>query len=228
MQDNGAALVGWAVISITIIHAHKKAGHGATFLCLITKFHHKLAGILYVDDTDIKHLNMEAEESEEEAHAVLQNSVNSWSELLMATGGALKPEKCFYNLVSFVWDWHSKWTYSDNHMREELGITTPLPSGARAPINHLAVTEGKVTLGVKTAPVGDGKGPLTQMVEKSMVWANKAKNLGLRPHKIHDEVKFKFWPAVKYGLCANPAKYKDLVTTMHKPYYTICPLFGVL
>lgn len=46
MQGNGAAPAGWAVVSISIIHAHKKEGHGATFLCPITKFSHKVAGIL--------------------------------------------------------------------------------------------------------------------------------------------------------------------------------------
>jgi hypothetical protein len=46
MQGNVAAPAGWAVVSISIIHAHKKEGHGATFLCPITKFSHKIAGIL--------------------------------------------------------------------------------------------------------------------------------------------------------------------------------------
>ena len=58
MQGNGAAPAGWAVVSITIIQAHKAEGHGATFLCPVSKLNHKLAGILYVDDTDITHLNL--------------------------------------------------------------------------------------------------------------------------------------------------------------------------
>ena len=96
MQGNGAAPAGWAVVSITIIQAHKKEGHGATFLCPITQYRHDAAGILYVDDTDLIHLNLEEEESVEEAHEALQRSINSWSDLLIASGGALKPEKCFY------------------------------------------------------------------------------------------------------------------------------------
>jgi hypothetical protein len=36
-QGNGALLAGWAVISICIIGAHGKKGHGAKFICPITR-----------------------------------------------------------------------------------------------------------------------------------------------------------------------------------------------
>ena len=35
-QGNKAAPAGWAVISITILYAHKKKGHGAKFVCSIS------------------------------------------------------------------------------------------------------------------------------------------------------------------------------------------------
>jgi hypothetical protein len=75
MQDNGATPAGWAVVSISIIHTHKKEGHSATLLCPISKFSHKVAGILYVDDTDIIHLDLSREESLEDAHHALQASL---------------------------------------------------------------------------------------------------------------------------------------------------------
>eukprot|EP00956_Cyclotella_meneghiniana_P037467 scaffold139228_cov59-Cyclotella_meneghiniana.AAC.8 len=36
-QGNGAAPAGWAAISVTIVNAHKKRGHSAVFMCLITR-----------------------------------------------------------------------------------------------------------------------------------------------------------------------------------------------
>ena len=72
LQGNGVAPAGWAVVSISIIHAHKKEGHGATFLTPVTQLKHKVAGILYVDDTDIIHLNLDKEETIHEAHTALQ------------------------------------------------------------------------------------------------------------------------------------------------------------
>jgi hypothetical protein len=38
----------------------------------------------------------------------------------------------------------------------------------------------------------------------------------------------KFWPKVKYGLCANNSPYDTLVRAMDKPYYILCPLGGVI
>jgi hypothetical protein len=45
-QGNGAAPTGWAVISITVVRAHKRKGHGATFMCPISKLKFVLAAVL--------------------------------------------------------------------------------------------------------------------------------------------------------------------------------------
>ena len=89
------------MISICILGAHRKKGHGAKFLCPISKLHHHLSAILYVDDTDIIHIDLTQEESVNEVHNAIQSSVNSWGNLLIATGGALQPSKCFYSVISF-------------------------------------------------------------------------------------------------------------------------------
>ena len=54
-QGNGAAPAGWVVVSICILNAHKKKGHGAHFLCPITKLKNHIPGVIYVDDTDLIH-----------------------------------------------------------------------------------------------------------------------------------------------------------------------------
>ena len=88
-QGNGAAPAGWAVISITILQAHKRKGHGAHFKCPISNKEGHLASILFVDDCDLLHLDMRAEQTVQEAHASMQESITNWGKLLMmATGGA--------------------------------------------------------------------------------------------------------------------------------------------
>jgi hypothetical protein len=94
-QGNCAAPAGWAVISIAILGAHKKKGHGAHFLCPISELKTDLAAILYVDDTDIIHLDMSKDESVADTHAALQASVMSWGNLLIATGGARSRKSVF-------------------------------------------------------------------------------------------------------------------------------------
>ena len=61
----------------------------------------ELSASLFVDDTDVIHLGTEKNETALEAHANLQDSVMSWGNLLVASGGAFKPVQCFYYLISF-------------------------------------------------------------------------------------------------------------------------------
>jgi hypothetical protein len=100
-QGNGAAPAGWVVISICIIGAHRKKGYGAKFLCPITQLQHHLSAILYIDNTDLLHINLTKSKSIKEVHRAIQDSVTNWGNLLIATGGALQPAKCFYSIISF-------------------------------------------------------------------------------------------------------------------------------
>ncbi len=102
-DGNGASPAGWAVISICILGAHGKKGHGAKFTCPITHLQHHLSAILYVDNTDLLHIDLTKNETVNEVHRAIQESVFSWGNLLIATGGALQPAKCFYSLILFKW-----------------------------------------------------------------------------------------------------------------------------
>jgi hypothetical protein len=80
-----------------------------------------------------------------EAHAAIQSSVNSWSNLLIATGSALKPEKCFYLIMSFEWV-SGVWRYKDNSISGSYGVTVPLPRGGFAAITHRPVSHAEKML----------------------------------------------------------------------------------
>ncbi len=102
-QGNGASPAGWCVISIVILWAHGAKGHGAHFIAPMSLVRCSLSAILYANDTDLLHINMDAEESIVEVHAAIQRAIENWGRLLIATGGSFKPEKCFYHLIDFTW-----------------------------------------------------------------------------------------------------------------------------
>ena len=77
-------MVEWSVISITIICAHKKKVHGGHFVCPISNLIGNLATILFVDDTDMIHINIKAEETVKVAHQAIQNSISNCVQLLIA------------------------------------------------------------------------------------------------------------------------------------------------
>lgn len=68
-------------------------------------------------------------------HAAMQASVTNWGKLLIASGGALKPDKCFYHLISFDLKADGTWKYAkDEHMSHEFKLSVPLPNGDSAKI----------------------------------------------------------------------------------------------
>ena len=77
-QGNGAAPAGWCAISIVILRAHRAKGHGAQFLAPMSLVRSSLSAILYVDDTDLLHINMDTEESIGEVHTAIQQAVENW------------------------------------------------------------------------------------------------------------------------------------------------------
>ena len=87
-QGSGAAPAGWAVITVVILRAHKRKGHGAIFVCPVSRKVSKLAAILFVDDTDIIHMRMDLEESAENVYLAIQQSINNWGGLLIQRSSA--------------------------------------------------------------------------------------------------------------------------------------------
>ena len=71
-QGNKASPAGWCVISIVILRAHGAKGHSVHFIAPMSLVRRSLSAILYVDNTDLLHINMDAEESIVEVHAAIQ------------------------------------------------------------------------------------------------------------------------------------------------------------
>ena len=102
-----------------------------------------------------------------EAHEALQASVHNWGQLLIGTGGAFKPIKCFFHLISFLWKSNDRWAYANNEANKELDISVPMPDGTMASIEHLTVSKGKKMLGMFTCPSGCALAQLKSMQEKT-------------------------------------------------------------
>ncbi len=110
-----------------------------------------------------------------EVHDAIQTSINSWGNLLIATGGVLQPNKCFYSIILFESE-NGLWKYANNSLREEFGITVPLPGGKAALIGHKCVKHGEKTLGAMTSPDGNSATSITMIQEKAQQWINVVQN----------------------------------------------------
>ncbi len=115
---------------------HGAKGRGVHYLVLMLHVWQSLATILYVKDTDQLHLDMDGDESVQEVCLALQQAIENWGKLLIATRGSLKPEKSFFHLMYFVWTQKGGWLYIAHHKDEIAVVLVPMPDGTAAPIIH--------------------------------------------------------------------------------------------
>jgi hypothetical protein len=118
------------VISICIIGAHGKKGHGAKFYCPITNLKHHLSAVQYVDNTDLLHIDLSKDKTVNEVHRAIQESVNSLGNLVIAVGGVLQPNKSFYSIILFKWKDGGGHTLI-THCVENLELRSPFQEGRR-------------------------------------------------------------------------------------------------
>ena len=109
-QANGAAPPMWQQISTTMLRAHHRAVHGFTVTTPISKKSCKMAGILYVNGTNLW-ARMEEEDDLDEAVYKAQESVAFWGRSLIATGGALNPGKCKWSIYDLILKDDDNWEY---------------------------------------------------------------------------------------------------------------------
>jgi len=226
-QGNGASPAGWAVVSICIISAHKKKGHGALFICPITKLKSHLAGIIYVDDTDLVHFCMDEDQGKEESFYFLQEANTNWGKLLLASGGVLKPIKCFYHLISFEWKADISWVYENNKESDEFQAVVPLADGSVGEIQHLGIDMPIKPLGSMTCPSGCSEGSIAYMQTKGRAWKDMIKTGNLSRRNVWFMLDKQFWPRISYGLCAVTPLYRELRECLMKIYYEIHPRGGI-
>ncbi len=125
-------------------------------------------GTLFVDDTDLytwKDGLLDPGELWEQT----QLELTQWSTLLNATGGALKPEKCFWYMLDYTCE-DGEWSYADR-MPQELFVTNP--DGTKSKITQEEVTVSKKTLGIHDALAGGNGEHLKHIQQKALTWTDR-------------------------------------------------------
>ena len=159
---------------------------------------------------DLLHLIMEKIESIDETFEGLQYSVLIWGKILIAIGGALKPQKCFYTLLDLEWNARGKWKYKLHHEDTRAQLYVPMPDETHENIEHVSAHEAKETLGIYTCPSGAYKKSLEIMAEKAQGWIDIASEGKLHWRMACFRIDRQFWPKVSYGLCCNLAPLPQL------------------
>jgi hypothetical protein len=110
---------------------------------------------LYVDDTDLLHIAPEMDTSEEDFCRSIQCATCYWATLLQASGGNLKPEKCYWYLLSykFVQGRAMLKPLREIHQYQR---HIPQPGSEDVPIRLKDPYKASEVLGVWSSPVSSG------------------------------------------------------------------------
>jgi hypothetical protein len=222
-QGNGAAPACWLMLSSIMMSFYRRENHVSTLVLPITGDVIEFMGEIYVDDTDLLTILQDVFDSDEVLQTA-QKNLDKWAELLIATGGALNPDKCYWYMVSYVCQ-DGVWFYDNTNSFE---LTIILPDGTRRAITQLWVTDSRKMLGVWSAPSGSDKKHLEEVVVgKTTKWVGRLKNSHLPVHLAWKAYRFQLWPGIRYGLSTLATPLDDAKSILHKFEFEMLSPLGV-
>ena len=188
-QGSRAAPHSWIQLSLLIVNIYKQLGLGGFIYDPMTEEEIHSMGALFVDVADLYTSNVKLKD-QETLFSQTQLRLDTWSNLLQATGGALKPEKCFWCQIGYTCK-EGEWSYSEVSSGD-LAITNL--DGTKNIIQQKSVDESMKTLGVYNSPPGGNKEHLDYIKTKTSIWINRMKNGHLPSHIGWIAYKLQLWP----------------------------------
>ena len=160
-----------------------------------------------------------------------KRALAAWGKILIASGGILNLEKCFYYLIEYVWNKNGPWAYTEMNPTDTLNV--PQLSEHSILIEHISVDVSKLTLGVWTNPLRDYSKHLMVIHNNIEVWTNRL--TARKVPAIWTWVRYfnQLCPRVKYGLGFNASLVADLLVQdskgqpLWKVYRKMLPYLGL-
>jgi hypothetical protein len=221
-QGNRAAPPSWIQLSAVLVTIFKQLNLGAVIQDPISEEMIHTMGALFVDDTDLYTWREDIMDPGD-LWCQTQIELENWSCLLNATGGALKPERCFWYLLNYNCV-EGKWIYVDTTAKE-LEITNP--DGTMSPIKQEKVTESKKTLGIYDSPSEGNEGHLESILGKASQWVNRMINGHLPSHIAWVAYKHQLWPSLRYGLGTMTNDMDIAEKLLNKTNYKTLNILGI-
>ena len=221
-QGSRAAPPSWIQVSSVIVNVYKQLGLGGFFIDPMTEEQIHSMGALYVDDADLYTLKDDMTD-----HRTLcsqtQLGLDTWSNLLQATGGALKPEKCFWYLLEYSCK-EGEWSYQHD-CEGEMTITNQ--DGTTSVIQQKSAEESMKTLGVHDSPAGGNKEHLDYIRTKMAKWINRMKNGHLPSHIAWVAYRQQLWPGLRYGIGTMTNDIEEAEELTQKEDWAMLNILGI-
>jgi hypothetical protein len=240
-QGNAAAGQGFTAMSLLVVNAYLHDGFGARIYSSYYKLLLLLAATMYINDTDLIHWCCQSSCNQSKLIAAAHTATYAWGSLAIATGAAMKPNKCYaYFLVSYRYNPGRAKLRMVKALLESIAPVTlpsgkiapshlrvPLPYGTSAPIPTLRSEDASLTLCVYVGPTsGDGT-HIPKMAKQGFVWADKIKSHPLPPDLAWKSFTYQLQPEMMWGIATVVMSPHRLLKQFQWVYFRCLPLLNV-
>jgi hypothetical protein len=195
---------------------------------------------MYVDDTDLIHWSRIPICQPEELIPMAQTATYTWGGLAIATGAAMKPEKCYAYFLSYWFDkGRAKMRTISLLPSPSAFITMPdgtiapshlrvlLPDGTSEPIPALKNKETSLMLGVNWGPLSGGGTHVGEMAKKGYSWADQMRSCPLPHNLAWKSFNLQLQPSIPWGIATVVMSPQKLLAQMQQVYFKCLPSLNV-
>ena len=220
IQGNGAASPIFIAISCVILSYLESQIVGIHFISAISLSLFSIVAILYVDDSDILIAALQKDETSSSIFRRTQKAATSYQSAVHQTGGAVRPDKCRWYSIHFLWK-NDKWTYLKKCNTED-SLQILDSNFVAQPIKRLSVSQGWKGLGVVSSPDGNWHDHVKYLIEEKIIpWNNGISSFYLQRHDIYRAATTSIFKTVDYSLPATFLSSKqchNINVQLHKKY----------
>ena len=220
-QGNGASPAMWLMVSMYLVLLAREEGHTTTFSSGFSGLTLILIGFLFVDDTDLIVMGS----STDDANIVInkmQKAIEFWNGILRVSGGALKPEKCYWYLAHFEW----------KKGKASLIPTTPkniylyTDNGEEVPITFMQPNEPTEAVGVWQDLLGTNDKQSQTIIAKIRKTHEALNATPLPKHLNWIGLRQAIWKSIDYVLPATTFTASDCNKIATELYRPLLPKLG--
>jgi hypothetical protein len=219
-------------MSLLIVNAYLRAGYSAWIYSSYYKQLLILAAVMYVDDTNLVHWSSMPSCTPTELIAATQTATSAWGGLAIATGAAMKPEKCHAYFLSYWYDCRWAKLRTVKALPDSIAPITlpsgktapshlrvPLPNGMSAPIPTLQNEHASLMLGIYFVPTSGGSTHIQEMAKKGYAWSDRIRSCLLPPDLAWKSFIHQLQPIMTWGIATVVLSPQKLLKQFQRVYF---------
>ncbi len=173
--------------------------------------------------------------------AATQTATYAWGGLAIATGAAMKPDKCYAYFLSYWFDSGHAKLRTIKALPDSIAPITlptgkiapshlqvPLSDETTAPIPTLRNDDASLMLGGHLKPASGGEPHLCKMAQKGYIWADGMKSCPLPPPNLAwQSFTYQLQPGMMWGITCVVMSPQKILEQFQRVYSKCYPLLNV-